>query len=43
MDTPGMLWPKFDDNETALRLAYIGSIRDEIIDREKLAASLIGN
>lgn len=42
MDTPGMLWPKFDDNETALRLAYIGSIRDEIIDREKLAASLIG-
>lgn len=41
MDTPGMLWPKFEDNETALRLAYIGSIRDEIIDVEKLAVSLI--
>lgn len=41
MDTPGMLWPKFEDSETALRLAYIGSIRDEIIDGEKLAVSLI--
>ncbi len=41
MDTPGMLWPKFDDNATALHLAYIGSIKDEIIDREKLAVNLI--
>lgn len=41
MDTPGMLWPKFDDEKTALHLAYIGSIRDEIIDIEKLAVSLL--
>ena len=41
MDTPGMLWPKFDDKDAALRLAYLGSIRDEIMDSEKLAASLL--
>ena len=36
MDTPGMLWPKFDDEQTGLHLAFCGSIRDEIIDSEKL-------
>jgi len=41
MDTPGLLWPKFDDERTALRLAYLGSIRDEIMDLEKLSVSLL--
>ena len=41
LDTPGLLWPKLSDQETALNLAWIGSIRDEIMDREALAAGLI--
>ena len=41
MDTPGMLWPKFDDPETALKLAFLGSIRDEIVDGEELAGKLL--
>jgi ribosome biogenesis GTPase A len=40
MDTPGMLWPKFDGEETGLHLAYTGAIRDEIMDTETLAARL---
>ena len=40
MDTPGMLWPKFEDPETGLRLAFTGAIRDEILDTETLAARL---
>jgi ribosome biogenesis GTPase A len=38
MDTPGMLWPKFEDEETGLNLAFTGAIRDEIMDTETLAA-----
>ena len=41
MDTPGVLWPKFDDQETGRSLAFIGSINDEIIDRRELACELI--
>ena len=41
MDTPGMLWPKFDDQLAAQHLAYIGSIRDEIVDGEELSAALL--
>ena len=41
MDTPGMLWPKFTDEQSALRLAYLGSIRDEIIDGEELSIALL--
>jgi ribosome biogenesis GTPase A len=40
MDTPGMLWPKFEDEETGLHLAYTGAIRDEIMDTGTLAARL---
>ncbi|MCL2003297.1 MAG: ribosome biogenesis GTPase YlqF [Oscillospiraceae bacterium] len=40
MDTPGMLWPKFEDEETGLNLAFTGAIRDEIMDTETLAARL---
>ncbi len=41
LDTPGILWPKFEDQAVGLRLAYIGSIRDEILNTEELAAELI--
>lgn len=42
MDTPGILWPKFDDEKTALNLAFAGSIKDEIMDVEGLAVKLCG-
>ena len=41
LDTPGILWPKFEDQEVGLRLAFIGSIKDEILNTEELAAELI--
>ena len=41
LDTPGILWPKFEDKEVGLNLAFIGSIKDEILDRESLALKLI--
>ena len=41
LDTPGILWPKFDDREVALRLSFAGSIKDEILDREDLTIELI--
>ncbi len=37
LDTPGVLWPKFEDDETALNLAFTGAIKDEIMDIEDLA------
>ncbi len=41
MDTPGILWPKFEDPETGLHLAFTGAIRDEIMDVPTLAAKLM--
>lgn len=41
MDTPGMLWPKLSDQGDARLLAYLGSIRDEILDSEGLAIDLV--
>lgn len=41
LDTPGVLWPKFDDEVLARHLAYIGTIKDEILDTEELALRLI--
>ena len=41
LDTPGILWPKFEDQTVGLKLAYIGSIKDEILNCEELAAELI--
>lgn len=41
LDTPGILWPRFESREVGLHLAFIGSINDEILDREELAAELI--
>ncbi|MBQ2987358.1 MAG: ribosome biogenesis GTPase YlqF [Tyzzerella sp.] len=41
LDTPGILWPKFEDQTVGLRLAFIGSIKDEILNTEELAAEMI--
>lgn len=41
LDTPGILWPKFEDQQVGLRLAFIGSIKDEILNGEELAAEFI--
>ena len=41
LDTPGVLWPKFNDDETALNLAFTGAIKDEIMDIEDLAYKLV--
>jgi len=41
MDTPGILWPKFEDRETGLALAFLGCINDDILDRRELSLELI--
>lgn len=40
LDTPGILWPKFEDQTVGLRLAWIGSIKEELLQTEELAAGL---
>lgn len=42
LDTPGVLWPKFDDPQVGLHLAFTGAIRDQILDIEELACELLG-
>ena len=42
LDTPGILWPKFEDQDVALNLAFCRAIKDEILDVETLALRLIG-
>ncbi|HHV65212.1 MAG TPA: ribosome biogenesis GTPase YlqF [Peptococcaceae bacterium] len=42
LDTPGLLWPKFDDPEVGRKLAATGAIRDEVFDQEELANWLLG-
>lgn len=41
LDTPGILWPKFEDQQVGLRLALIGAIKDEILNIDELALELI--
>lgn len=41
LDTPGVLWPKIENQETALHLAYTGSIKDEILDKVEIAYQLL--
>ncbi len=41
LDTPGMLWQKFADDEIGMRLAFTGAIRDTILDMEELAVHLL--
>lgn len=42
LDTPGILWPRFDNQAVGERLAMIGSIKDELLHLEELAGALIG-
>ena len=41
LDTPGILWPKFDDTQVGLHLAFTGAIKDDVLDREELACHLM--
>ena len=41
LDTPGVLWPKFDDPEVGDKLAFIGSVKDEVTDIESLSCRLL--
>lgn len=41
LDTPGILWPKFEDPEVGLHLAYTGAVKDDILDAEELAVRLM--
>ena len=41
LDTPGILWPKFEDPNTGMMLAYTGAVKDGILDIEELACNLI--
>ncbi|MDR1755211.1 MAG: ribosome biogenesis GTPase YlqF [Eubacterium sp.] len=40
LDTPGILWPKFDDYDIALKLAFTGAIKDEVVETGQLAVKL---
>ena len=42
LDTPGILWPKFEDPKAGMNLAFCGSIKDEILDIPTLGMELIG-
>ena len=41
LDTPGILWPKFEDPEVGFKLAFIGSVKDEILDSQEIAVRLL--
>ena len=41
LDTPGILWPKFEDQEVGAKLAMVGSIKDEILNLEELSLELL--
>ncbi len=41
LDTPGILWPKFDDEEVGFKLAFTGAIKDDIMDTVELASALL--
>ena len=41
LDTPGILWPKFEDQQVGLHLAFTGAVRDEVVDVEELSCRLM--
>ncbi len=41
LDTPGILWPKFEDPQVGMKLSYTGAIKDDVVDVETLACNLI--
>lgn len=42
LDTPGTLWPSFEDQETAKHLVYIGSIKDDVVDKNEICLFFLG-
>ena len=42
LDTPGVLWPKFEDPEVGRRLAFTGAVKDAVVDIETLCLDLLG-
>ncbi|HJA69858.1 MAG TPA: ribosome biogenesis GTPase YlqF [Firmicutes bacterium] len=43
LDSPGLLWPRLDDQKSAMRLAYTGAINDDTLDKEELAFNLVAD
>ena len=43
LDTPGILWPKFEDQQVGLKLAFTGAINDDILDPENMALEFINH
>ncbi len=41
LDTPGVLWPKFESDEVGINLAFTGTIKDEILDKQEIAFYLL--
>ena len=41
LDTPGILWPKFEDPEVGLKLSFTGAVKDDVVDIETLAMHLM--
>ena len=41
LDTPGVLWPRFEDEKTALNLAFIGTIKDDVLEQTEIAYQLL--
>ena len=41
LDTPGILWPRFEDQEVGMKLALIGSMNDELLNLDELSLKLI--
>lgn len=41
LDTPGVLWPKFEDPEVGFKLTFIGSVKDDILDIQEIAVRLL--
>ncbi len=41
LDTPGVLWPKFDSEEVALKLSFTGTIKEEVLERTEIAYKLV--
>lgn len=41
LDTPGMLWPRLNDQRAAMMMGFLGSVRDEVIDKERLAGMML--
>ena len=41
LDTPGVLWPRFEETQVAMKLAFIGSVKKDVVDQEELGFELV--